>query len=169
MKCLEKDRTRRYETANGLAPDIQRHLNTEPVIARPSSNLCRVRKLVRRNRLAFTAAAVVAVVRVLGVVGSTRQAIRATQAEREQRCRARAADQARAAEAEQRRRAENAELTVRGSACIADMNLASLYWEEGGSARGSNPAPHQIQQPLLVFHRQGFHRSQRLFEDRVGG
>ena len=35
MKCLEKDRTRRYETANGLASDIQRHLNNEPVMARP--------------------------------------------------------------------------------------------------------------------------------------
>src|SRR5436309_13748673 len=35
MKCLEKDRTRRYETANGLASDIQRHLNNEPVVARP--------------------------------------------------------------------------------------------------------------------------------------
>src|SRR4029434_2908448 len=37
MKCLEKDRTRRYETANGLAADIQRHLANEPVIARPPS------------------------------------------------------------------------------------------------------------------------------------
>src|SRR5438309_9346899 len=39
MKCLEKDRTRRYDTANGLAMDIQRHLNTEPIVARPPSNL----------------------------------------------------------------------------------------------------------------------------------
>ncbi len=39
MKCLEKDRTRRYETANGLASDIQRHLNCEPVIARPPSKI----------------------------------------------------------------------------------------------------------------------------------
>ena len=37
MKCLEKDRTRRYETANGLAADIQRHLEGEPVIAAPPS------------------------------------------------------------------------------------------------------------------------------------
>ena len=42
MKALEKDRTRRYETANGFAADIQRHLNLEPVIARPPSRLYRV-------------------------------------------------------------------------------------------------------------------------------
>ena len=53
MKALEKDRTRRYETANGLAMDIQRHLNNEPVMARPPSNLYRFQKLVRRNKLAF--------------------------------------------------------------------------------------------------------------------
>jgi len=39
MKCLEKDRTRRYETANGLAMDLQRHLNHEPVVARPPNRL----------------------------------------------------------------------------------------------------------------------------------
>ncbi len=43
MKCLEKDRTRRYDTANGLAMDIQRHLANEPVIARPSSQFYRFR------------------------------------------------------------------------------------------------------------------------------
>ena len=50
MKALEKDRARRYETANGLAFDIQRHLNNEPVVARPPSNLYRFQKLVRRNK-----------------------------------------------------------------------------------------------------------------------
>jgi eukaryotic-like serine/threonine-protein kinase len=84
MKCLEKDRTRRYETANGLAADIQRHLENEPVIARPPSNLYKFQKLVRRNKLPFIAAGAVAVVLVLGVVASTSEAIRATRAEREQ-------------------------------------------------------------------------------------
>ena len=56
MKCLEKDRSRRYETANGLAMDVQRHLKNEPVVARPPSNLYRFRKMVARNKLAFTAA-----------------------------------------------------------------------------------------------------------------
>src|ERR1022692_1806501 len=55
MKCLEKDRTRRYETANGLAADLKRHLNNETVIARPPSSAYRFQKMVRRNKLVFAA------------------------------------------------------------------------------------------------------------------
>ncbi|MBN1852013.1 MAG: protein kinase [Pirellulales bacterium] len=54
MKALEKDRTRRYETANGLAADIRRYLADEPVIACPPSAAYRLRKLVRKNRKAVT-------------------------------------------------------------------------------------------------------------------
>jgi serine/threonine protein kinase/tetratricopeptide (TPR) repeat protein len=82
MKCLEKDRARRYETANGLAMDIERHLNNEPVVAGPPSKLYVFRKTVQRNRTAFAAAAAVAVVLLLGVLVSTWQAFRATAAER---------------------------------------------------------------------------------------
>jgi serine/threonine protein kinase/tetratricopeptide (TPR) repeat protein len=84
MKCLEKDRGRRYETANGLAADIKRHLNTEPVVARPPTGLYRLQKSVRRNKGAFAAATAIAVVLLIGVVVSTWQAIRATRAVREQ-------------------------------------------------------------------------------------
>ena len=52
MKALEKDRTRRYETANGLALDLKRHLASEPVLAGPPSQLYRMGRFVRRNRLA---------------------------------------------------------------------------------------------------------------------
>src|SRR5207244_2046449 len=70
MKTLEKDRTRRYETANGLAADIRRYLRKEPILARPPSKIYRVGKLVRRHQLAFGAgtavmAALVVVVAVL--------------------------------------------------------------------------------------------------------
>jgi serine/threonine protein kinase len=61
MKCLEKDRTRRYDTANALAMDIQRHLNDEAVIARPSTAGYKLHKAWRRNKLAFGAAATSAV------------------------------------------------------------------------------------------------------------
>ena len=71
MKALEKDRVRRYETANGLATDIQRHLNNEPVVARPPSRLYRFRKLVRRNRVVFAAAGAVTAVLVAGLGTST--------------------------------------------------------------------------------------------------
>src|SRR6185436_4320877 len=85
MKCLEKDRTRRYETANGLALDLKRHLSNEPVTARPPSRTYQFQKLVRRNKVVFVAGAAVAVALVLGVVVSTLQAIRARRAETEAR------------------------------------------------------------------------------------
>ena len=53
MKCLEKDRARRYETANGLAADLKRHLNSEPVNARPPSAVYRLQKTLRRNKVFF--------------------------------------------------------------------------------------------------------------------
>ena len=59
MKCLEKDRDRRYETADGLAQDVERYLADEPVQARPPSVAYRVRKFVRRNRGPVLAAAAV--------------------------------------------------------------------------------------------------------------
>src|SRR6266852_5478442 len=71
MKALEKDRTRRYDTANGLSMDIQRHLKNEPVVARPPSNLYRVQKLVRRNKLAFAAAAAVTIALIVALGVST--------------------------------------------------------------------------------------------------
>jgi len=84
MKCLEKDRARRYETANGLAMDIQRHLRHEPITARPPSVRYRLQKAVRRHRLAFAAGAAVALALVGGAAISTWQAIRATRAEQKQ-------------------------------------------------------------------------------------
>jgi len=84
MKTLEKDRTRRYETANGLAEDLERHLHDEPVMARPPGALYRFQKMARRNKLAFGAATAVALALGLGIIGSTWQAVRARRAEREQ-------------------------------------------------------------------------------------
>jgi WD40 repeat protein len=80
MKCLEKDRTRRYGTANELVMDISRHQNDEPIVARPPSTVYRFQKLVRRNKLAVVAAAAVTTALVLAVVVSSGQANRATKA-----------------------------------------------------------------------------------------
>jgi eukaryotic-like serine/threonine-protein kinase len=71
MKALEKDRARRYETANDLAQDVQRHLGNETVTARPPSASYRFQKLIRRNRIAVAAASAVAVAVVVGLVSST--------------------------------------------------------------------------------------------------
>jgi WD40 repeat protein/serine/threonine protein kinase len=81
MKCLEKDRARRYASASGLAADIQRHLNNEPVTARPPGRVYKLQKLVRRNRLAVGAASALLATLVFGIAGSTWQAVRATRAE----------------------------------------------------------------------------------------
>jgi serine/threonine protein kinase len=83
MRCLEKDRARRYETVNGLARDVERYLKDEPVEARPPSAAYRLRKLFRRNKAAVLATAVVAAALVLGTTVSTWQAVRATRAEAE--------------------------------------------------------------------------------------
>jgi eukaryotic-like serine/threonine-protein kinase len=83
MKCLEKDRNRRYDTANGLAMDLQRHLNDEPVAARPPTARYRFQKAFRRNRVVFTAAAVVVAALVIGIGVSTWQTFAALNAQRE--------------------------------------------------------------------------------------
>jgi WD40 repeat protein/tetratricopeptide (TPR) repeat protein len=81
MKCLEKQRARRYETANGLARDIQRYLNNEPVEACPPSTLYRLRKFAGKNRAALTTAAALVLLLIAGITASTWQAVRATRAE----------------------------------------------------------------------------------------
>src|SRR5205823_6475419 len=69
MKCLEKDRSRRYESASGLALEVQRYLNDEPVQACPPSGWYRFRKFARRNTRALATVSVVAVLLVLTVAG----------------------------------------------------------------------------------------------------
>src|SRR5262249_22505246 len=71
MKCLEKAGARRYETANGLAADIKRYLEDEPVVARPPSTAYRLNKFVKRNRTASVAVSLIALAIVLGGVVST--------------------------------------------------------------------------------------------------
>ena len=68
MKAIEKDRTRRYETANGLGLDVRRFLANEPVSARPPSRLYKFQKLVRRNKLLFSSVAVIAALFVVGFI-----------------------------------------------------------------------------------------------------
>jgi tetratricopeptide (TPR) repeat protein len=72
MKCLEKDPARRYATANDLAADIVRHLNNEPVVARPAGQIHRFQKLVRRNKAVASAVVVTVLSLIAGLVVSTR-------------------------------------------------------------------------------------------------
>ena len=88
LKCLEKERSRRYETSNGLAADLRRYLADEPVVARPPSTAYRARKFVRRNRVGVVAAAIVGIALLVGLAAATagwvhaqREAERAKRAE----------------------------------------------------------------------------------------
>jgi hypothetical protein len=78
MKALEKDRNRRYESANGLAMDVRRHLAGEPVLAVPPSAAYRLRKAYRRNRAALGTAVLVSLALVAGTVVAVWQAAEAT-------------------------------------------------------------------------------------------
>src|SRR5215218_1387336 len=71
MKCLEKDRSRRYETANGFAADVQRYLADEPVQACPPSGWYRLRKFVRRNKGPVLAVSLVVLAMLAGLIGTT--------------------------------------------------------------------------------------------------
>jgi tetratricopeptide (TPR) repeat protein len=91
MKCLEKQRERRYETANGLARDLQRYLADEPVEARPPSVRYRLGKFLRRNKGPVVAAGLVLLALVGGIIGTTLGMLRAEEAlgrETEQRTKA---------------------------------------------------------------------------------
>src|SRR5262249_33665858 len=81
LKALDKDRSRRYETAIGFARDVQRYLADEPVLACPASAGYRLRKFAHKHRGPLSAAAAMAALLVLGIAVSTWQAVRATDAE----------------------------------------------------------------------------------------
>jgi serine/threonine protein kinase/WD40 repeat protein len=137
MKCLEKDRARRYDTANGLAADLKRHLGNEPVSARPPSAAYRLQKAYRRNRLVFTAAGCVLAAMVVAMVfiwvaaqreglARVRESIQRNLAEQrrtEAEANEKKAIAAQAGEAAQRQTAEAQELAARQRAYAADMLL----------------------------------------------
>jgi len=130
MKCLEKDRSRRYETTNGLAADLKRHLNNEAVLASPPSAAYRFQKMVGRNKLVFTAAMAVAVALVAGLAVSSWQMVaarRARNGEQQQRLEAQSAQKVAETERQKSRRLLYA----------SDMNLAqqSVNMNNLGKAR----------------------------------
>jgi WD40 repeat protein/serine/threonine protein kinase len=102
MRCLEKDRTRRYETANGLARDVERYLKDEPVEACPPTAGYKLRKFARKHKTGLATAAGFAALLVLGTTVSAWQAVRATQAEKAAVAERDEKEQARQAETEQR-------------------------------------------------------------------
>jgi serine/threonine protein kinase len=134
MKCLEKDRTRRYETSAALALELERYLNDEPVLAGPPSVRYRVGKFVRRNKGPVVAAALVLLALLGGMAGTTlgmlqaedERAVAEGERDAKERERARAdqkANDARAAAAAERKaklQAEDAAEQARRAKDVAD-------------------------------------------------
>jgi eukaryotic-like serine/threonine-protein kinase len=122
MRSLEKDRTRRYETPAALAADIERHLASEPVAARPPSNVYRLRKFIRRHRVGFFATTAVATALIVGLIASSILLVR------EQLARARAVTAERTAVDLQHQaevaRAEEVKRAARTSLELANRNLS---------------------------------------------
>ena len=79
--AMAKDRNQRYASANGLAMDLQRHLDDQPIAARPPGTMYLIRKFTRRHRPLVIGVAGMAAALVLGIAASTWQAVRATRAE----------------------------------------------------------------------------------------
>ncbi|HKW28637.1 MAG TPA: serine/threonine-protein kinase [Verrucomicrobiae bacterium] len=132
MKAMEKDRSRRYETANGLAMDMTRYLNNEPVMARPPSRRYRLQKLVRRNRAVFVSIAAVAATLILGLGASTWLLFREREARHE-------AERGRASEALLRQQAEARAAISQAAALVgenqfgaADQLMAKVTFPENG-------------------------------------
>src|SRR5262249_8399297 len=142
MKALEKDRSRRYETASAFAADVERYLRDEPVLACPPSGWYRLRKLARRHKGALATAAVHPAGLGLGAACLARSNLRRTQ-ERDAKAWAlvKAEEQenlanANAAEARKQQTSSGEQaLLARRRYYAAQMNLAEHAWEAGNPSR----------------------------------
>jgi serine/threonine protein kinase/WD40 repeat protein/tetratricopeptide (TPR) repeat protein len=116
MKCLEKDRGRRYETANGLARDLERFLDDEPVEASPPSAADRFRRYVRKHRLVFVVTSMCALTLLVATAVSSWQAVRATLAK--------------AAVVVEKSRADQEAAAAKAAQQTAEMNLSQAVVAE---------------------------------------
>jgi serine/threonine protein kinase/tetratricopeptide (TPR) repeat protein len=127
LRCLERDRERRYATVADLAADIRRHLRREPVEAGPPDRLYRISKFVQRHRVAVLSAAVVAIALLAGTLVATVGFVRARAAERE--------------EAAARIEAEN---EAAASSELADFMVRLFEVSNPGEARGNSVTAREI-------------------------
>jgi serine/threonine protein kinase/tetratricopeptide (TPR) repeat protein len=150
MKCLEKDRVRRYETVNGLAMDVKRFLANEPVSAGPPSAVYRVKKFMRRHWATVTAAGVVLLVLTIGAIGTTIGLVEA----RRQKA---AAEEALGREAQQRMRADEASARASQYAAaegsLIDQFLVKLGDDRLAQVPGLEPARLQMMEVAIQRYR----------------
>jgi len=131
LKCMEKDRIRRYDTANALAMDLRRHLSDEPVLASPPTTAYRAGKFVRRHRVGVSAGALI-LAALLGATGVSLRMAWIADAERDK------AREAQASEEMERQRAEDQAAVAQQQTWeaqrnhyAADINLAAIALERG--------------------------------------
>jgi serine/threonine protein kinase len=136
MRALEKDRQRRYETAGGLARDVERFLSGEPVEAGPPSAWYRFRKFARRNRLVLTATILVAAALVAGTGVSIWQAILARRA--------------RAEAITQRNRARDAQVAAIAQRDVARQAVDDMYTDVAEEWLGQQAALEPMQRKFLL-------------------
>ena len=169
MKALEKDRTRRYETASGLARDVQRDLADEMVEARPPSTGYRLRKFVRRNKGPVVAASVLLLTLLLGIAGTTFGLIQAGAAWRSEQARAEGEATAKRDANEQRDAAVRAAAAERSAKEQAQRRLSQI--EKGvelfaGLVKGLNPRSEEQGGPPL--YEQLRQRAAKAADDLIG-
>ena len=142
MKCIEKQRDRRYDTANGLAHDIQRYLSDEPVEARPPSTAYRMSKFLKRHKGPAIAASLVLFALLAGILGTTWGLFEARRQEKEAKRQEQIArdetsekEKARQAEAKRAEGERLAKLDAETKRAQAEQNLyfnrialAERYW-----------------------------------------
>jgi WD40 repeat protein/tRNA A-37 threonylcarbamoyl transferase component Bud32 len=131
MKCLEKDRTQRYETASGLAMDLHRHVNHEPVIARPPRVTYRMQKAWARNKVAYSSGVVVVCALLVGLSVGLWQALVAIRAQADREAALAAERDQRIAAQEAKGQAEQTRREAEARSYAADMNLAQVLLESG--------------------------------------
>jgi WD40 repeat protein/serine/threonine protein kinase len=131
MKALEKERSRRYDTASAMADDIERFLHHEPVVAGPPSTMYRLRKAVERNRGKVFAAAAVSLALLLGIVVSSAGLLSAVSARNEALEAKTAADDARYDEAAARHTAQQEVKRKQLLLYVADTSNAKQAWDAG--------------------------------------
>jgi tetratricopeptide (TPR) repeat protein len=151
MKCLEKDRNRRYESASALAADVQRYLRDEPVLACPPSRLYRFRKFARRYRVRLAAAGLLAGLLLAAVAGLVVSNVLISR-QKEEKDRALQQAKANADDAERQRRLAQANLQLARKA--VDEIYAQLVGEFNHSSRYEQHLAQKFQQKTLAFYQE---------------
>jgi WD40 repeat protein/serine/threonine protein kinase len=144
MKALEKDRSRRYDSASALGADILRYLSDEPVLACPPTAMYRFQKFARKHKSPLAAAAAIAASLILGTTVSAWQAVRATTAKAEASANATQAQEKAKEATEQRDEAQRQrddvkalveklaakEQQLQRTLYAANMKLAKVAWDD---------------------------------------